>query len=57
MRAGQAVTDNKGNIGIITEPVKKSGIHKGKVAVMWVGMNYTVSELPEDLTLVELTVK
>ena len=54
--AGEAVTDQRGNIGIITEPIKKAGINKGRVSVMWVGGRYEVAEWPEELTRVTIGV-
>lgn len=51
---GQAVTDAEGNIGIVTEPARKAGVYKGKVSVMWVGGRYTVTESPEDLTVITI---
>lgn len=47
---GQAVTNAKGRIGIVTETVRKTGPNRGKVAVWWIGAAYEVSERPEDLT-------
>lgn len=54
---GEAVTDGEGTIGIVTEVARKSGPRKGKVAVWWVGMPYSVTEEPEGLIRVTLTIK
>lgn len=56
-RPGQAVTDSKGRIGIITEPTTTRGVNKNRVGVMWVGGNYEVAEYAEDLTAVTLEVR
>jgi hypothetical protein len=52
--AGDAVKDWQGNIGVVTTPVKKAGIHKGKVAVMWLGSNYEVVADPDGLTVIKV---
>lgn len=58
MRAGQAVRDNSnGDLGIVTEVARKSGVYKGKVGVMWEGSPYSVIESPENLTPVKLAIK
>jgi hypothetical protein len=58
MYAGQAVTKgDSGAIGIVTEPARKAGVYKGLVSVMWVGGRYEVTEHPEELTPVKLTIK
>ena len=51
IRPGMEVTKGSRR-GVVTEPVKKSGIWKGRVSVMWIGAPYTYAEWPEDLTVI-----
>lgn len=54
---GQAVTDGRGSIGIITELPRKAGIYRGKASVMWIGGRHTVTELPEELSAVTVEIR
>ena len=51
--AGQVVQDDRGRIGIVTEPARKAGIFKGKIGVMWAFGPYSVIQSPEELTVVD----
>ena len=51
--AGEVVQDSGGNLGIVTEPAKKAGMHRGKVSVMWAFGRYTVAEWPEELAVID----
>lgn len=50
--AGEVVQDSRGRLGLVTEPVKKAGIYKGRLTVMWAYGRYEVTEWPEELTVV-----
>lgn len=49
---GDAVTDEDGRFGIVTEPVRKAGIHKGRLGVQWAGQPYSVVERPSRVTVI-----
>lgn len=51
-RPGDVVTNEAGHFGIVTEFVKKSGIHKGRISVMWTHQNYEVAERPSAVTVI-----
>ena len=51
IRPGMEVTDGVRR-GVVTEPVKKSGMWKGRVTVMWIGAPYEFAEWPEELTII-----
>lgn len=54
-RPGDVVTDNRGRLGIVTEGVRKSGIHKGRLGVQWTGEPCAVIERPSAVTPVDKT--
>ncbi|MCE3613220.1 hypothetical protein LXJ57_25155, partial [Escherichia coli] len=61
LKAGDAVTKMRSggtSIGIVEDDhVRKSGIWKGMISVMWLGASWTVAERPEDLTRIEIQIK
>lgn len=52
---GDVVTDDRGRLGIVTEGVRKSGIHKGRLGVQWTGEPYAVIERPSAVTPIDKT--
>lgn len=52
---GQAVLGASGRLGIVTEDVRKSGPNKGKVAVIFAGSMWEVSQSPDDLTPISIS--
>jgi len=42
-----------GHRGVVVDGIpKKSGPNKGKIEVMWIGGSWTVSAVPQELTII-----
>jgi len=54
-RVGQAVMRTRdGQIGIITEPLRKSGPNKGKLAVIFVDYDWEISVEPDEVEVIDI---
>ncbi len=54
IKIGCAVINSAGQIGVVTQDVRLSGANKGRVAVMFIGGRWEISQTPESLRLVDL---
>lgn len=54
-RAGEAVVEIRtGRIGIITEPIKKSGPNRGKLEAIFVDADWAISVEPDEVEVIDI---